>query len=77
MKILNIVNPERFFIQLQKCKGDIFLLTSEGDKLNLRSKLCQYIAMSKLFGDAEIDEIELSFTDPGDVNMLLEYLVRG
>ena len=77
MKILNITEPEKFFKKLQSCKGDIFMETSEGDKLNMRSKLCQYIAMSKLFGDAEIDQIELTFSEPADVDMLLEYLIKG
>ena len=43
MKITNIDNPKEFFKELENCKGKIELITNEGDRLNLKSKLCQYI----------------------------------
>ena len=41
MKINNIVNPKKFFETLERCKGRVELITDEGDRLNLKSKLCQ------------------------------------
>jgi len=77
LKIQNIKNPDRFFEVVSKCKGTVELITSEGDTLNLKSKLCQYIALAKLFSEAKIDNIELKCSDPDDGKMLLEFLVRG
>lgn len=77
MKILNITDVNRFFEVLEQCKGRVELVTSEGDRLNLRSKLSQYVALSKIFKDAKIDEIELVVSEPEDMNLLLEYLIRG
>jgi hypothetical protein len=77
MKILNITDVNRFFEVLDKCKGKVELVTAEGDRLNLRSKLCQYVALSKIFSDAKIDEIELIASEPDDINLLMEYLIRG
>ncbi len=77
MKILNITDVNRFFEVLEQCKGKVELVTSEGDRLNLRSKLSQYVALSKIFKEAKIDEIELIVSEPDDVNLLLEYLIRG
>lgn len=77
MKILNIKDPESFFKVLTKCEGDVFLVTSEGDNLNLKSKLCQYLALSTMFSESKIDEIELKVTNPDDINLLMDYLIRG
>lgn len=77
MKILGITNVDRFLEVLDRCKGKIELITSEGDRLNLRSKLCQYLALSKIFSEAKIDEIEIVASEPEDVALLLEYLIRG
>jgi len=77
MKIIGITNVTRFLEVLDQCKGKIELVTSEGDRLNLRSKLCQYVALSKIFSEAKIDEIEIVASEPDDVKVLLEYLIRG
>jgi len=77
MKILGITNVERFIEVLDQCQGKIELVTSEGDCLNLKSKLCQYLALSKMFGEAKIDEIEIVASEPEDVKLLLEYLITG
>ena len=77
MKIKNISEPQKFFEVLNKCKGSVELVTSEGDRLNLKSKLCQYIALTQMFKDASIDEVELVVSEPDDMSMLLDYLIKG
>jgi hypothetical protein len=77
MKIKNITEPQKFFEVLKQCKGKVELVTSEGDRLNLKSTLCQYIALTQMFKDAQIDELDLIVSEPEDLNLLLNYLVRG
>ena len=77
MKIKNISEPQKFFELLKDCKGKVELVTSEGDRLNLKSTLCQYIALTQMFNDAQIDELDLIVSEPEDLNLLLNYLVRG
>lgn len=77
MKIKNITNPQRFFDVIQNCKGRIELVTSEGDRLNLKSKLCQYIALTQMFKDARIDDVEIVVSEPDDIALLLDFLVKG
>jgi len=77
MKIKNISEPQRFFEVLKQTKGKVELVTSEGDRLNLKSALCQYIALTQMFKDAKIDEVELIVSEPEDLNLLLNFLVRG
>lgn len=77
MKIKNITQPQKFFEMLQQCKGKVELVTSEGDRLNLKSTLCQYIMLTQMFTEAKIGEIELLVSEPEDLSLLLNYLVRG
>ena len=77
MRIKNINNPQQFFSVLNDCKGRVELVTDEGDRLNLKSTLCQYIALTQMFKDAKINDIELIVSEPEDVARLLEFLVRA
>ena len=74
MKITNIVNPQKFFETLDRCKGRVELITDEGDRLNLKSKLCQYIALTQMFTDGEIENVEIVLSEPEDIALLKEYL---
>ena len=75
MKITNIVNPKKFFETLDRCKGRVELITDEGDRLNLKSKLCQYIALTQMFTDGEIENVEIVLSEPEDIALLKEYLI--
>lgn len=75
MKIVSIKDPKKFFEQVNKLKGDVELVTSEGDRLNLKSVLCQYIALTQMFKDAMIDDVELIFSDPSEAEYLKDYIV--
>ncbi|MBP3475365.1 MAG: polya polymerase [Lachnospiraceae bacterium] len=77
MKVMNIDDPEKFFEVVNKCKGTVELVTAEGDRLNLKSQLTKYVALTKLFADNMIPEMEIVAHDPDDVNRLLEYMVSG
>ena len=48
MKVSNINNIEKFFKAIDECKGKVELVTGEGDRLNLKSKLSQYFCMTVL-----------------------------
>jgi hypothetical protein len=76
MKIKNIVQPQLFFEMLRKCKGKVELVTSEGDRLNLKSTLCQYIMLTQMFNDAKMGEFELLLSEPEDILLIDEFLVR-
>ena len=75
MRIKNIVEPTRFFSAVNQCKGRVELTTTEGDKLNLKSTLCQYIALTQMFQDKNIEGVELGLSDPHDYSILAEFLI--
>lgn len=77
MHIKNIIEPSRFFEAVNACKGTVELLTGEGDRLNLKSTLCRYIALTQMFQDKRIAGVELILSDPGDEEKLREFLVSA
>ena len=75
MKICNIKDPVNFFQQIDKCKGRVELKTEEGDILNLKSKLVQYVSLIQTFKDPKIGEVELVFSEPEDIKLIIDYLI--
>ena len=59
MKVQNITDVDKFFEVIDSCKGKVELVTGEGDRLNLKSKLSQYVSMANIFSDGTIAELEL------------------
>lgn len=76
MKILNITEPNKFFSAVGECRGRVELVTGEGDRLNLKSTLCQYIALTQMFQDGQIEGVELCLSDLADFSRLDPYIVR-
>ena len=77
MKIQNITNIEKFFEVVDSCKGKVELVTGEGDRLNLKSKLSQYVSMAKLFSDGTISELELLAYEPEDINKFVNFMMNN
>ncbi|MCR5788747.1 MAG: polya polymerase [Lachnospiraceae bacterium] len=77
MKVQNITNIEKFFETVDACKGKVELVTGEGDRLNLKSKLSQYVSMANLFSDGTIEELEIVAYEPEDINKLINFMVNG
>ena len=76
MKIENIKNIEGFFKVVDSCKGKVELVTGEGDRLNLKSKLIQYVSMAKIFSNGEIPEMELIAHEKEDVDRLINFMMN-
>lgn len=49
MKLMNVKNVDKLFAVIDSCKGKVELVTGEGDRLNLKSKLSQYVPLTQLF----------------------------
>ena len=48
MKVMNIQDPQEFLKVVDSCKGQVELITADGDRLNLKSKLCQLVSLSTI-----------------------------
>lgn len=77
MKVQNITDVEGFFNVVDSCKGRVELVTGEGDRLNLKSKLCQYVSLANIFSNGEIPELEIIAYEKEDIDKLLEFMING
>ncbi len=76
MKIKNIKDVDGFFKVVDSCTGTVELVTSEGDRLNLKSKLCQFVSLANFFNsETEIPELEIVAYEKDDVEKLIRFLM--
>ena len=73
MKVSNIKNVDKFFEVVDSCGGKVELVTGEGDRLNLKSKLCQYLSMSQIFSRSEELHLEIVASEEKDLQKLYKY----
>ena len=76
MKFAKIRDIEGFFDAVDNCAGQVVLVTGEGDRLNLKSKLSQYMSLGSVFSEGvkdEIPELEILVSDPEDMGRLMQF----
>ncbi len=74
---LHNVTFDNFIKVIDRCKGDVYLETEDGDTLNLKSKLCQLLGLSHLLSKTETIDTTIRCTDPEDEIMLLRLNLYG
>ena len=77
MKVQNITDINKFFEVVDSCKGRVELVTGEGDRLNLKSKLSQYVSMANIFSNGEIPELEVIAYEKEDIDRLIQFMMEG
>ena len=77
MKVQNITDTDKFFKVIDSCAGKVELVTGEGDRLNLKSKLSQYVSMANIFSDGTIAELELIAYEPEDITKLVSFMMES
>ncbi len=77
MKVQNITDIDKFFKVIDSCIGKVELVTGEGDRLNLKSKLSQYVSMANIFSDGTISELELIAYEPEDIGKLVNFMMEN
>ncbi len=77
MKIENIKDVDKFFEVVDSCKGRVELVTGEGDRLNLKSKLSQYVSLANIFSNGDIPQLEIIASEKEDVDKLLNFMING
>lgn len=77
MKMQNITDIDKFFEVVDRCSGKVELVTGEGDRLNLKSKLSQYVSIANIFSNSEIPELEIVAYEPDDIERLTEFMLKG
>lgn len=74
---LHNVDIPKFLAVLGTCKGNVFLETPEGDRINLKSKLCQLIGIKNLIEGGKIDEAFITCDNPEDERKIFRLNLLG
>ncbi len=77
MKVSNIKDVQKFFQVVDSCTGRVELVTGEGDRLNLKSKLSQYVSLANIFSNGEIPELEIIASEKEDIERLMNFMING
>ena len=77
MKVEHISDINKFFDVVEQCKGRVELVTGEGDRLNLKSKLCQYVSMANIFSNGEIPELDVVAYEKEDIDRLISFMMNN
>ena len=74
---LHDVDVAEFLAVLDTCEGNVFLVTNEGDRLNLKSKLCQIVGLTKLIEGGKIAEASIICENKNDESKLFRFNFFG
>lgn len=77
MTLENISNIEGLFELINKCRGNIELVSQEGDRINLKSRLAQYLSIAGVFSDGYVRKLEIYIEDADDRELILAFAMSG
>jgi hypothetical protein len=68
------IDANKLIAAVEQCEADVYLVSEEGDKLNLKSKLCQFIGIKKLLEGSKVATANLECVSKKDEKRLFDYL---
>ncbi len=71
------IDVQKFMDALDRCKGNVYLITEEGDRLNLKSKLSQITGLLHLIEGGKLVQAKVVCDDPDDEAMLFRMNLFG
>jgi len=76
MKLKENINYSEFFRTVQTCEGEVLLVTSEGDQLNLKSTLSQFVFAAAVRGSLTLKGALLKLEVSSDQQLLSAYITE-
>lgn len=78
IKISNLDDIDGLFEVVSKCKGQVHLVSNEGDDILLTSRLSIFVLNAlKNSGSELLDDLVLKCEDPEDVIKFVNFLAEG
>ncbi len=71
------IDVDKFTELVDGAKGNVYMVTDEGDRLNLKSKLCQLYGLKMLLDAVDTGTITatLECDDVNDNKMFMDYMI--
>lgn len=77
VKVTNIANINKFIEVIDRCEGKVELVTEHGDRLNLKSKISQFVSLTNIVKDGHIPQVEIIPYDKNDREKLMKFMLNG
>ena len=74
---LHKIQFDKFIEALDQCKGNVWLVTDEGDRLNLKSRFCQLLGIAKIVEGGIVNKAKIVCDDPEDDSLLFRFNLYG
>ena len=74
MKVINIVDVNKFFEEVRKCEGRVELVTEQGDCINLSTTISQLVAAVKIVTEKHIQQGDIISHNIKDTERLLKQM---
>ncbi len=71
------IDVKAFIAALDECKGNVYLVTNENDRYNLKSKLSQLAGIINIIEGGRLVEAKIECEDPEDEAMLFRMNLFG
>ncbi len=66
-----------FVKTLEQCKGRVYLITDEGDRLNLKSTLCGVVGILKFIKEGQFKNAEIECENIEDMSLIFRLNLYG
>lgn len=77
MTMENISNIDGLFAVINQCTGNVELISDEGDCINLKSRLAQYMTVAGAFSDGYIRSLRLRVEKDEDKVRIFDFILSG
>ena len=77
MTLENISNIDGLFAVINQCTGNVELISDEGDCINLKSRLAQYMTVAGAFSDGYIRSLRLRVEKDEDKVRIFDFILSG
>lgn len=74
MQLKNSIDIQQFLIDVLKCQGSIYYSTNEGDYLNLKSQLSQFVFLLVYIKKNDPISGKIDISDKNDLTILDKYI---
>lgn len=74
---LHKIQFDKFIAALDQCKGNVWLVTDEGDRLNLKSRFCQLLGIGKIVEGGMVNKAKIVCDNPEDDSLLFRFNLYG
>ena len=77
MTLTNVANVDKLLKTIEECEGKVEMVTEQGDRFNLKSKLSQYVSFVKVLANRTVPSIEIITSNHDDAEKLMKFMING